>query len=255
MTDQASQPDSEAAENLGLDGFLQPADDDGLSLDELSQAYADLLKQGDDPYQPDAPRAESSPDAVAEEAVEAEEPEDDDDSHEVSPRSILEAILFVGTPDETPLTSEQVAALMRGVRPQEIDELVVELNSRYDAEDCPYKIVASGPGYEMVLREEFAAVRNKFYGRVKDAKLSQAAIDVLAVVAYNQPVTRDEVDKLRTKPSSSLLSQLVRRQLLAIQRPDTKPRTKQYVTTDRFLALFGLESLNDLPTSHHPDRL
>jgi segregation and condensation protein B len=93
-----------------------------------------------------------------------------------------------------------------------------------------------------------------FYGRVKEAKLSQAAIDVLAVVAYNQPLTRPEIDRLRNAASASLLSQLVRRGLLRVERPDQKPREPIYYTTERFLELFHLQSLDELPRSQDPDR-
>ena len=80
------------------------------------------------------------------------------------------------------------------------------------------------------------APEHKFYGRVKEARLSQAAVEVLAVVAYRQPLTRDEIDALRGRPSGGLLAQLVRRQLLRIERPEDRPRQPKYLTTDRFLA-------------------
>ena len=157
----------------------------------------------------------------------------------VTPRSILEALLFVGTPQNEPLTSAHVSGLMRGVRPQEIDALVVELNEQYDAEGCPYRIRSVGSGYQLAPREEYASLRDKFYGRVKEARLSPAAVEVLAVVAYRQPLTRDEIDALRGRPSGGVLAQLVRRQLLRIERPEDRPRQPKYLTTDRFLALFG----------------
>ncbi len=170
-----------------------------------------------------------------------------DEAYEVSPRSILEAMLFVGHPENKPLNSEHVASLMRGVRAHEIDELVKELNRTYDADGSPYRIEAIGAGYQLALRDEFNALRDVFYGRVKAARLSQAAIDVLAIVAYGQPMTREDVETLRGKPSGSLLSQLVRRQLLHVERSSTRPRIQRFFTTDRFLHLFGLQSLRDLP--------
>jgi segregation and condensation protein B len=252
-------------EQFGLDEVLAPPGDGrGLSLDELTEAYASLISQGDDPYSqaPDreifqAPKADEDDLAAAQsepatDLADAEEPVADeeladDELCEISPRTILEAMLFVGHPANRPLTSEDVAALMRGVRAQEIGELVVELNREYDKEGCPYRIESTGPGYRMVLRDEFHSLRDKFYGRTKAAKLSQAAIDVLAIVAYKQPLTREEVDELRGRPSGGLLTQLVRRELLRMERPHTKPRVPRYYTTSRFLQLFGLESPDDLP--------
>jgi len=252
-------------EPLGLEAFkAAPTDEHGLPLDELTQAYADLIARGDDPYAA-LPDPDESPLSVLteEDGEEVEEAGDDeleaddpsggaanaDAACEISPRTILEAMLFVGHPENQSLTSEHVASLMRGVRAPEIDELVVELNRSYDEEGCPYRIESVGAGYQLVLRDEFHSLRDVFYGRVKAAKLSQAAVDELAIVAYKQPLTREEVDAMRGRPSGSLLAQLVRRQLLRVERPHDKPRTPRFCTTDRFLQLFGLESLRDLPST------
>ncbi len=100
----------------------------------------------------------------------------------------------------------------------------------------------------MSLRQAFASVRNRFYGKVREARLSQAAVDTLAIVAYRQPLTSDQVSQLRGTPSGHLLTQLVRRRLLAVERVEGT-RQVLYRTSDRFLELFGLESLEDLPDS------
>jgi len=182
--------------------------------------------------------------------VPAEETTDDEAAEvEVTPRSILEAMLFVGNEGDEPMSVSQAAELMRGVEAHEIRELVKELNESYKREDCPYQIVSAGAGYRLQLCEEFDRLRDRFYGRIRRARLSQAAIDVLAVVAYHQPVVRTDVDRLRSKPSGSLLSQLVRRELLKVERTDRHSGGNVYRTTDRFLRLFGLESLEDLPQS------
>jgi segregation and condensation protein B len=142
-----------------------------------------------------------------------------------------------------------VASLMRGVRPAEIDSLVRELNRDYAARNCPYTIVAEGAGYRLTLREPLARLRDQFYGRARRARLSQAAIEVLAAVAYTAPITADEVSRLRGMASGHILLQLVRRQLLRLERDADRPRQARYSTTDRFLELFGLSSLDDLPRS------
>ena len=219
-----------------------------LTLDELSRAYAEILV-GAPPERhgaaPPAPAAECEPDDA--ETADPASPLEDD-AGEVNPLSILEAMLFLGHPENRPLTSQDAAALMRDVEPGEIDPLVRQLNSLYDAEGRPYRIQSVGPGYCLRLREEYSWVRERFYRRVREARLSQAAIDVLAVVAYNQPLTREEIDRIRGKPTSDLLRQLVRRQLLRIERTaGESPPPTRYRTTDRFLDVFGLDSLGDLP--------
>lgn len=235
-------------DDLGLDGFATPADDLGLSLEDLSEAYAQLIEGGADPYQVD----ETEEDEPDEEDL-GERDAESQSEVEVTPRTILEAMLFVGSSNNEPLSGRVVAGLMRGVSPREIDELVHELNAAYETEACPYYIVSVGTGYTMQLRPEFARLRDKFYGRVREAKLSQPAIDVLAMVAYRQPITRDAVNELRGQTSGAVLSQLVRRELLRIERTEESPRTPLYFTTDRFLDLFGMASIDELPQSQEFD--
>ena len=163
-------------------------------------------------------------------------------------------MLFVGHPENEPLTSQTVAGLMRGVRPSEVDQLVEELNELYLEEDCPYHIEAVGAGYRLTVKDEYQAIRERFYGKIREAKLSQAAVDVLAVVAYRQPIGREAVDEIRKDAHGRLLNQLVRRQLLAVERTTEKPRQSLYRTTARFLELFGLHSLDELPHSQDFDR-
>ena len=127
--------------------------------------------------------------------------------------------------------------------------LVRDLNRGYAAGGCPYEIVGEGDGYRLVLRREHDALRNRFFGRIRETRLSQPAIDVLALVAYQQPITAEQVRQQRDKPSSHILAHLVRRGLLRIERPDPKRRTAHYHTTDRFSKLFNLQSLDDLPRS------
>ncbi len=218
-----------------------------VSLNELTEAFAQAM--GVDPKLEDAPPVEEA----AVESPESDEPEVqsepvvEDDPCEISPLSILEAMLFVGDPSNKPLSPAGAAERMRGVEPEEIPRLVEELNRRYTADACPYRIEHLGSGYRFMLRETFQKVRSRFYGRVREARLSQAAVDTLAIVAYEQPLTTEQINRLRGRPCNHVLSQLVRRGLLRIERRHPKRRTASYFTTDRFLKLFGLEKLDDLP--------
>jgi len=242
-------------DDVDLQEFRTPVlDDSGLSLEALSQAYASLLEKGDDPYEKAKEQDATAADTPMDYDEADDEPLESDlppvaEKCDITPRTIVESMLFVGHPENEPLTSEVVASFMRGVRPREVDQLIVELNEAYRTEGCPFEIESVGAGYRMTLREEFGSLRDKFYGRAKAARLSQAAIDVLAVVAYKQPLTREDVDTLRGKSSGSLLSQLVRRELLRVERTNTKPRVSRYYTTERFLALFGIEDVRDLPST------
>lgn len=173
----------------------------------------------------------------------------------VSPGGILEAMLFVGKRTGAPLTPQEAADLMRGVTAAEIPELVQALNRRYQALDSAMEIVEEGSGYRMTLRRAFAALREQFYGRTREARLSQAALDILAIVAYRQPITAADVGQIRGRPAGPILMQLVRRQLLRIERPNAGGQAPVYRTATRFLELFSLGSLGDLPQSEDLDRL
>ena len=268
------------AESLGLaDLAPDEGEDAGISLEELGQTYAALLAKGADPYPEDQEASPSDRNQLEEVLAKSPHGEsdqkasetasglpaaptpallrrvvdgDDDRACEITPRSIVEAILFVGHPQSEPLSSQQIAGLMRGVTADEVDDLVRELNEAYGAEHAPYRIHSHGPGYLLELREEFAPLRDKFYGRIKEVRLTQGAIDVLAIVAYNQPITLQEIDRVRGRASGGVLSQLVRRDILAYERAEEKGAKPTYRTTNRFLDLYGLESLDDLPQVDRP---
>jgi segregation and condensation protein B len=175
--------------------------DQGLSLEELGHALADRLARGDDPYaEPADESAENGSDVRH--APDAQS-RDSAAGFELSPRSILEALLFVGGPASEPLSARRIASLMRGVRPAEIDALIRELNQDYRRRNCPYTIADEGAGYRLKLRDEFARLRDRFYGKARVAKLSQAAIEVLAAVAYRAPLTLEEISRLRGKSGGS----------------------------------------------------
>jgi segregation and condensation protein B len=255
-TDPAIKPDRAGRVRvLRMDEPAEPdaqVDDSGLSLEDLGQAYAALLSRGEVPYEEPVVPCDAAVPAEDEFQADLEaEPlqPTSDTTCELSPKSILEAMLFVGHPQNEPLTARYVSSLMRGVLPAEIDELVRELNEQYDADRCPYHIASAAAGYRLVLRDEFSTLREQFFGRVREARLSQAVIDTLAIVAYHQPVGLKEVEQLRGKPSGAILGQLVRRQLVSIERSADRPRENKYRTTARFLDLFSLETLEDLPRS------
>jgi segregation and condensation protein B len=236
----------------------EPSGDGGeeaISLDALSAAYAEAMARegagaADAVVLADREAAEA---AVEEPPDEADRGPADEDPGQVSPQSILEAMLFVGNAGGEPLEPGRAAELMRGVSPGEIPEMVAALNRRYAAHGCPYHVESQGSGYRMTLRSEFHPVRNKLYGRIREAWLSQAAVDVLAIVAYRQPITAEEVSRLRQTPSGHILALLVQRQLLSVERVNQPRRKSQYRTTQRFLNLFGMEGLGDLPQSDDLD--
>ena len=106
-------------------------------------------------------------------------------------------MLFVGRPDDRPFSAREMAAAMRGVSPAEIEAAVVELNAVYERDAAPYEIIGSAAGYRLALRDELRRMRDKLHGRIREAKLSPAAVEVLSIVAYNQPTTVEAINELR----------------------------------------------------------
>jgi len=158
---------------------------------------------------------------------------------------LLEALLFVGG---VPLTAERAAAAIRGLTASQFAQAIASLNRDYRRQGRPYFIQAQGPGFALALRPRFRPIVERLYGQTREARLSPPAIDVLALVAYRQPVTKQEIDSIRGAESGALVRQLVRRNLIAVaQRGESGRREVLYGTTARFLQLFQLSSLDDLP--------
>jgi len=159
--------------------------------------------------------------------------------------SIIEALLFVGG---APLTAKRAGEIVRGLTAEQFTQALDELNRTYHRQNRPYGIQPKDDGYVLTLRPKFHGVIEKIYGGQREARLSNLAIDVLALVAYRQPATKAEIDSLRGADSSALLRQLVRRGLVqVVYRADANQREVSYGTTPRFLEWFGLGSLDDLP--------
>ena len=164
----------------------------------------------------------------------------------VLPRQILEACLFVGG---DALTAKKLSGVLRGEFTIEyIERELDELNTLYTSEGRPYEIRLGDGGYRLRLRDDFERIRNKAYGLgPKEVRLSQEALEVLAVVAYHQPISATAIEELGKPGSGAVLRQLLRRELIAVERKPDEPRDVAYLTTTRFLSLFGIRSLDELP--------
>lgn len=167
----------------------------------------------------------------------------------VSPREVVEGAVFVG--GDVALTARKLASLIG----QDIDNrvavsLVDSLNQSYQRENRPYEIRLHEGGYKLELREEFQDVSTRAFGTgPRDVKLSPETLEVLAFVAWNQPVDKEQVESIGRQNSMALLRQLLRLQLVELRRNGTKRTDVSYVTTPKFLKLFGLRSIAELPTA------
>jgi segregation and condensation protein B len=158
---------------------------------------------------------------------------------------IVEAMLFVGG---QALTAVTAGMAVRGLNPERFEEAIDELNRRYRKQGRPYSVQPRDGGYALSILPSFRGLRERLYGGPREARLNQAAIDVLSAIAYRQPIGRAEIDSIRGTDSSGTLRQLVRLGLIAVhQRAEAGAREVRYGTTPRFLQVFGLAALDELP--------
>lgn len=221
--------------------MFEPEDQSSGDSEELGRSYELLMEQN---WEVDAGLLAPP----ASEATAAEMP-----AVPPQPLRIVEALLFVGG---APLTAARACEAVRGLTETQFLQAVESLNQQYRRQGRPYFILAQGQGYVLNLRPRFRAVNQKLYGSVREARLSPQAIDVLALVAYRQPATKQEIDSIRGAESGALLRQLVRRGLIAVvHRGEAAQREVSYGTTPCFLELFGLGSLDDLPQTQDLQKL
>jgi segregation and condensation protein B len=165
---------------------------------------------------------------------------------------IIEALLFVGG---APLTAQRAAEAVRGLNSEDFRILVDGLNRAYRQQGRPYRVLQREQGWELALQPKYRSVLDRLYGTTRESRLSPAALDVLALVAYRQPISKQEVEALRGADSGSAMRQLVRLGLIAVQRGEADRREVTYSTTSRFLTLFQLRSLDDLPRTQDLQKL
>jgi segregation and condensation protein B len=170
--------------------------------------------------------------------------ENGNDSAPPPVKRIVEAILFTGG---APLSAVRALEAVRGLTQTQLAEIIDELNRAYRLQGRPYRIQLRDQGYELTLQPRYRTVVDRLYGSTREARLSPQALDVLSLVAYRQPATKQEIESLRGLESGSQLRQLVRLGLVALQRGEADQKEVCYSTTARFLKLFGLHSLDDLP--------
>lgn len=158
--------------------------------------------------------------------------------------SVLEALLFAA---DAPVPADRLAELLN-VEPNAISELIAGLNRVYTETGRAFRVNRVARGYQLYTLPEFAEWVRRLYENQHVVKLSRAAHEVLAVIAYNQPITRPEIERLRGVDSAGPLVTLLERGLIVTAGRARKPGAPLlYRTTREFLRYFGLDSLDDLP--------
>ena len=173
----------------------------------------------------------------------AETPEQSAATDEVA--ATVEAALFSS---DSALTAARIAQIaeLPGVRP--VREAVETLNERYERAGSAFRIEAIAGGYQMMTLPQYNDVLTRLLRARSDSRLSQAALETLAIVAYRQPILRADVEAIRGVACGEVLRGLMEKQLVKIVgRAEVLGRPMLYGTTKRFLEVFGLNRLEDLP--------
>jgi len=159
-------------------------------------------------------------------------------------KSIVESLLFV---NENPLSVAEIAKLLdveRGL----IKEVIEELKNSYVERQAGIEIITVAGGYQMCSAKYNAEWVKKFYKDKFKQRLSNAALETLAIIAYRQPVTKLEIESIRGVNSDGVVRSLLEIGLIKISgRKEVIGRPFLYSTTKKFLEHFGLNSLRDLP--------
>jgi len=168
-------------------------------------------------------------------------------SAELARRSRLEATLFLA---REPLSLRKLAQLANLADATEARTLLKNLQARYDERQCAFQIAQIAGGYQLLSRLEFASWLRPQSANEREVRLSPPALETLVVVAYRQPILRAEVEAIRGVACGEILRQLLDRDLLRIVgRSEELGRPLRYGTTKRFLEVFGLANLDELPWS------
>jgi segregation and condensation protein B len=163
---------------------------------------------------------------------------------EPTTESVVEAVLFAS--DEA-LTTARLADIV-GTSVKQIREHVANLNARYEANNNAFRIEQIAGGYQMLTLTLYNHWLRKLLRVRSDTKLSAAALETLAIIAYKQPVMRADIESIRGVAVGEIVRNLMYKGLVKIVgRAEVLGRPMLYGTTRKFLESFGLNSLKDLP--------
>ena len=161
------------------------------------------------------------------------------------PIDVVEGLLFAS---DIPLEADRIREVLDLATVTEAHGLVATLRERYEREGHALQVVEVAGGYRMVTRPELAPWLIRLARAKARVRLSRAALEALAIVAYRQPVSRPEIDAVRGVNSEGVLDSLLERRLVRIAgRKEAPGRPFLFETTREFLIAFGLRDLDDLP--------
>lgn len=213
-----------------------PAGDFAAQAGESAALDDESAAQADEPAAEPASIEEPGADRVA-------EPEDTHES--IDPKTVIEALLFSAP---SPVKVGRLAAAA-DLETKEVESLIQALNEDYARENRAFHIIPVAKGYQMMSKSAyFPYIQKLTKARARD-KLTGAALETLAIIAYKQPIIRADVEAIRGVQSGQIIRNLLEARLIRVTGRDARlGHPMLYGTTKRFLEVFGLKSLKELPS-------
>lgn len=242
----------------GDDGAEAVDADPEAGSDPAGDAAADADEAAPVPSEPQAPMVETIDRAEARASIQAglDAMDGDEDlvpdASDLPPaelRGVLEAVLLTAT---KPLAAERMAKLVPGTHPAYLDGFLAGLAERFTAEGRGWDLRQIGGGWQFLTRPQFHAWVRQLDRKELPTRLSRSAMETLAIVAYQQPISRGRIEDVRGVQSGPMLRQLMDLKLVAVVGRDESAlgHPLLYGTTQVFLERFGLSSPDDLPRRH-----
>jgi len=160
-------------------------------------------------------------------------------------KRIVEAVLFA---IQEPISVRKLSDIVGDTDPKEIQEVIQQLQEEYDTHDRVFQIEEIANGYQLLSRPEYHEWISKIRKKSGENKLSQQALETLAIIAYKQPIIRADIEAIRGVQSGQMIRTLIEKGIVKITgRDEVLGRPLLYGTTTKFLDHFGLKSIKDLP--------
>ncbi|RKY10664.1 MAG: SMC-Scp complex subunit ScpB [Planctomycetota bacterium] len=190
-------------------------------------------------------KTEQGPPALADEGDSVPQEIADDESGEITVESVAEAVLFAS---DEPLTADRLVGIVEAGGVRDIRKCIESLNAKYEAGNFAFRIEQIAGGYQMMTLGRYNHWLKKLLRARTDTKLSQAALETLAIIAYKQPVMRADIEAIRGVAAGDVIRGLMYKGLVKIVgRAEVLGRPMLYGTTKKFLEVFGLNTIKDLP--------
>ena len=217
---------------------------DSIELTEDAESEEDTELEEDIEPEEDTETKEDIELTEVVEAAEAAEPEEFKEDFEITAESVVEAVLFAS---DEPLTAARLADIVE-TGAKQIREHVENLNEKYNTNGNAFRIDQIAGGYQMMTLPPYNHWLKKLLRVRSDNKLSPAALETLAIIAYKQPIIRADIEAIRGVAAGEMIRNLMYKGLVKIVgRAEVLGRPMLYGTTKKFLEVFGLNTLKDLP--------